>query len=161
MVPSSQEEGVLRISSFGNARMWTKINPPPAKKNSIGCPTKAKNPCSKINLLPAPPQKVPCRILEPSRQEHSRHLRTSSVSSTLCRMTTSDCFEYAKNPHVNQNFPNQKTYRNRKFQPQKNRSSPSLEFRSTPPGTQLFKCLVRKNLCRCSVKFFKASFYFA
>ena len=32
-------------------------------------------------------------------------------------MTTSDCFEYAENPHVNQNFRDKK-YWNRKFQTQ-------------------------------------------
>ena len=36
-------------------------------------------------------------------------------------MTTSDCFEYAENPHVNQNFRDKK-YWNRKFQTQTNPS---------------------------------------
>ena len=56
------------------------------------------------------------------------------------QMTTSNCFEYAKNPHVDEIVT-------------KKIPNPTI-------GTHSFKSLVRKSLCRYPVKFFKASIYF-
>ena len=45
------------------------------------------------------------------------------------RMTTSNCFEYAKNPHVNEKNPGTENFKPKIIL----QSPPSLEIRSTPP----------------------------
>ena len=73
---------------------------------------------------------------KPSRHQHSRHPRTSSVSSIkLWRMTTSDCFEYARKSPRKSKFSWQNNTGNENFKPKKIlRSSPSNEIRITPLG---------------------------
>ena len=113
-----------------------KITPPPKKKKqkktkkNLGCPTKPKH--------------------------HSGHI---FCFINNIRMTTSNCFEYAKNPHVKE-IVTKKIPESKISNPKKSFNH-ALHLRSgVPPRTHLFKSLVRKSLYRYPVKFFKASIYF-
>ena len=80
-------------------------------------------------------------------------------------MTTSNCFEYAKNPHVNE-IVTKKIPKSKISNPKKSFNYPLHLRPGVPPpphptiGTHSFKSLVRKSLYRYPVKFFNASIYF-
>ena len=128
--------GVTPDFKWRDDRMGTKSTHPPRPhkkkqdKKNLGCPTKAKH----------HPGHIFCFI-------------------NNIRMTTSNCFEYAKNPHVNEILT--KKIPESKISNPKKSSNHALHLRSgVPPRTHLFKSLVRKSLCRYPVKFFRASIYF-
>ena len=93
------EGKALWISSDGDDRMGVKVK---TQKKSIGFPTKpTKIPGPKINPPPSSQEKK-------NPMPNSRAfwilttLETLKISSiTLCRMTTSYCFESAQNPYLN------------------------------------------------------------
>ena len=99
--------------------------------------------------IPAPkinPQKMPCRISEPLEfpEMNVCAVVSSAKSEVIIRGHKSlDCFEYPKNPYLNQVtlIFLQKKYRNRKFQTQ-NSFHHSRHLKSgvqpSPPG--LFSC---------------------
>ena len=103
----------------------------------------------KPKRIPAPkinPQKMPCRISEPLEfpEMNVCAVVSSAKSEVIIRGHKSlDCFEYQKNPYLNQVTPIflQKKYRNRKFQTQ-NSFHHSRHLKSgvqpSPPG--LFSC---------------------
>ena len=125
--------GVLRISSDGMIE-WGQNQPtPPPKKKNSRVSNKTQTPLET-------PENIFCFI-------------------NNIRMTTSNWFEYAKNPHVNET-PTKKIPESKISSPKKSVNH-ALHLRSgVPPRTHLFKSLVRKSLCRYPVKFFRASIYF-
>ena len=105
---------------------------------------------------PPPPQKKK----KPRVSNKSKHLSGHIFCFiNSIRMTTSNCFEYAKNPHVKE-IVTKKIPESKISNPKKSFNH-ALHLRSgVPPWTHLFKSLVRKSLYRYPVKFFKASIYF-
>ena len=78
-------------------------------------------------------------------------------------MTSSDCFEYAKNPHVYQTFPNPKIPESTISNPKKSFDHPR-HFKSglpppPPPQTQLFKSLERKVFVHVQWSFSELPFF--
>ena len=93
------------VNSYSISRMGTKINPPPKKIPRVS---------SKTQTTFGTPKSIFCFI-------------------NNIRMTTSNCFEYAKNPHVN-DILTKKNPRIENFNPQNIFQSPqSLEIWSPPP----------------------------
>ena len=121
--------GVLRISSDGMIE-WGQNQPPPQKKTPR-VSNKTQTPLET-------PEKIFC---------------------FMNNIRTTNCFEYAKNPYVNEILT--KKIPESKISNPKKSYNHALHLRSgVPPRTHLFKSLVRKSLCRYPVKFFKASIYF-
>ena len=102
------------MQSRSISRMGTKINPPP-KKKSLGFPTKLK--------------------------QHSRHPRTFCFINNM-RMTTSNCFEYAKNPRVNAIL-TKKIPESKISNPQKSFNQPRHLKLEAPPPLIAFKIFKR------------------